>query len=109
MSEKKLTTLEARKQLLIAESEINRMLAAQEYEIFASQLREKTAPIRQAGALVSSGAAILKAFCAGAGKGNEADSGRHWYSSGIFRFLLDMLAGVVNKPEPEIKKEEELV
>ncbi len=74
-----MSPLEARKQLLIAESEINRAQLAREFELVKSNARALRERAKSFGSLASSVAAMVTGLSAFRGMGRERSDGkRSW-------------------------------
>jgi len=85
MFQRELNALEARKQLLIAESEVNRVLLVRDYQALADCAREASQPLKNLGLLASSATpllALLKILPSGNHNGNGHSSERS--RSGFF-------------------------
>lgn len=86
MFDKKLTSLELRKQLLVAESEVNRTLLVVEYQNLAGHIRAATQPVRYLTSLVSALLALSNAVRER--KSVAAGPKRFWSSAFLFRLGL---------------------
>jgi hypothetical protein len=85
MPDGKLTALEARKRLLIAESEINRELLRQDYRVLAEHVHEITQPVRTTSNWLAKAASVL-AFVRQVGIGHSQNG-----SSSRFRWPMRLL------------------
>jgi hypothetical protein len=98
MPQQKLSPLEARKQLLIAESEINRVLLAREYKALADGVRAAIKPVGILGALAVSAIPLMAAFRGQRNQksGAEPSRGFRWMAW-LSRLGLDLWIGLRGK------------
>jgi hypothetical protein len=102
MLQRELNALEARKRLLIAESEINRTLLQREYRELADRIREAGQPMKNLGLLAASATpllVLLKVLPSGSHNGHGSGANDHprprFFSPlNLLRFGLGLWTGL---------------
>jgi hypothetical protein len=95
MFEKKLSSLESRKRLLVAESEINRTLFVSEYQTLAGGIDDVIQPLRTLGSLAASAASLFAVFKVfrNRNSGSDAPKRSNLFVS-LFRMALAIWTGL---------------
>jgi hypothetical protein len=98
MFEKKLSPLESRKQLLIAESDLNRVLLVKECHALAGSFYKVIEPVKYLGLLASPAAVVMGLFKAFRNRNSEAGSSKSsWFS--LLRLGLAFWLGLRGRKE----------
>jgi hypothetical protein len=104
MSERKLSVLESRKRLLVAESELNRALLRRDVQALKAGLLEAAEPLRRLGSLASSAALLLTLFKVFRGhRSEQAGNGApgSWFTGDLLQMGLAFWEGMRGKkPAP---------